>query len=380
MGDQGPVYPLWLTLSRFVHRELIVLGILCGVALGAFVLTRAAAEAAENRREGDARVWHERGLAHLQAREVADAVEALGRARALDRGVHTYHFDFARALAAADRHDAARQVLLTLRETRPEDPDVNLGLARLEAEAGNVPEAIRFYQSALYGAWLPERLGERRAVRRTLIEYLIDRDMRSRAVAELLLLEADLPDDDPFRLDLASLLLDAGDARRALAEYQAAIARDAGNPRAHAGAARAAFAARDFAAASRHLSRLPRDDESLAELRELTRAVLAADPLAPRLRERERIRRLAGGIASVSQALTICFRSGAPLGGEMLAGHLTALQDLNATIAANRFAPETLDRAVAIVARAADAYPPECGTADPAVRAWSLIGRAHPVS
>jgi len=34
---------------------------------------------------------------------------------------------------------------------RPEDAEINLSLAKLEANSGNLPDAVHFYQNALYG-------------------------------------------------------------------------------------------------------------------------------------------------------------------------------------------------------------------------------------
>ncbi|MEX2271181.1 MAG: tetratricopeptide repeat protein [Vicinamibacterales bacterium] len=370
-------YPSSFTLSRFVHREIIVLLILCGAAIAGFIVTKASADAAHHLREGDARTWYGRGLAHMEQGRIEQAVEALGRARALDRDKQEYHLAFGRALAAAGNPTAARQALLTLRETRPEDPDVNVGLAEVEAGLSNVPEAVRFYQSALHGAWEPERLDERRRLRVRMVGYLIANDMHSRAISQLLLLEADLPAEPGPRLEAARLFLEAGDPGRALNVYRGVLEDDPQNAAAQTGAGRAAFALGDFAAARRHLGRGGSEAPDVADMRALAQAVLRVDPLQLRLSGAERRRRLAAGIAHLSGVVTACLAR-VPQAQSGLADHDAALRAAARPSAARTFAdPEAFESGVAMVARAAAALPDACGPPDITTRAWRVIGRAR---
>jgi tetratricopeptide (TPR) repeat protein len=376
MAD-GSWYPSSFTLSRFVHREIVVLLILCGAAITGFVVTKAWADAAHESRARDARTWHARGMAHLEAGRLDDAVEALGRARALDRDEREYHLAFGRALAAAGNRTAARQALLTLRQAQPEDPGVNFALAEVEASSGRVDDAVRFYQSALHGAWEPERLADRRRLRVRLIEYLIAEDMPARATAQLLLLEADLPAETGPRLEAARLFRAAGDPSRALALYRRVLEDDPQNAEAHTGAGRAAFAAGDFAAARRHLGRGGSHDADVEEMRELAQAVLAADPLEVRLSGAERRRRLADGVSHLSGAVAACLAR-VPQARAVLADHAAALRAAAEPSAARTFAdPEAFESGVAVVARAAAALPDACGPPDVTTRAWRLIGSAR---
>ena len=374
---EGSWYPSSFTLSRFVHREIIVLVILFGAAIAGFIVTKASADAARELRVRDARTWYARGMAHLDAGRLDDAAEALGRARALDRDEREYHLAFGRALATAGNPAAARQALLTLRQTHPEDPGVNVGLAEVEASSGNVDEAVRFYQSALYGAWEPERLADRRRLRVRLIEYLIAEDMRSRAIAQLLLLEADLPAEAAPRLETARLFLAAGDPPRALDLYRRVLEDDPQSAEAHTGAGRAAFAMGDFAAARRHLGRGGSHDADVEEMRALAQAVLAADPLEVRLSPAERRRRLAAGVSHLASAVAACLAR-VPGARPMLADHEAALRAAAQPSAARTFEdPDAFEGGVAVVARAAAALPGACGPPDMTTRAWRLIGRAR---
>jgi tetratricopeptide (TPR) repeat protein len=375
--DATPGTPLF-PLSRYIHREIIVLVILTAVAVAAFLTTKASASAALRLRQRDAAAWHARGQADLGAGRVDEALDALGRARALDRDRADYSLSFAAALVEAGQPDAARQVLLGLREAHPEDPDVNLGLAQIEAAHGLPADAVRFYQSTLYGEWTGDRLDERRRVRSALVRYLLAHGMRNRATAHLLLLEADLPSDVPHQLEVAALLLEAGEPRRALAHFTAVLEKEPANVGAVAGAGFASFALGDYAAARRYFALAPASVDGVAEKRELSERVIALDPLQPRLRAAERRRRLASGHA---EALALAASCAPMVSTPADVARLQTLEDALRTLEAALSARGPLDHdaiadgtaAVAAVAAFAGAH---CGPLDADARAWTLIGGA----
>ncbi|MBA3949513.1 MAG: hypothetical protein H0X44_06140, partial [Acidobacteria bacterium] len=70
MQDEAPPRVSPFALSRFVHREVLVLVILSGVAAAAFLVTQASADAAHRLRLRDAATWHARGLDDLSAGRV----------------------------------------------------------------------------------------------------------------------------------------------------------------------------------------------------------------------------------------------------------------------------------------------------------------------
>ena len=118
--------------STFVHREIVVLVVLCTLVAVGFVFTRAAAGANRALRLRDATAWYEAGERYLAGGQTQSAIRALRRATAINRDNRTYRLALAAALAADRQDDAARQVLLGVRELTPEDPEVNVQLARLE--------------------------------------------------------------------------------------------------------------------------------------------------------------------------------------------------------------------------------------------------------
>ena len=155
--------------STFVHREIVVLVVLCTLVAVGFVLTRAAAGANRARRLRDAAAWYATGERRLAVGQIEPAIAALRRATAINRDNRAYRLALAATLAADHQDDAARQVLLNVRETAPEDPDVNVRLARLEARHADLTGAVRYYQNALYGSWTGDEADARRQVRIELI-------------------------------------------------------------------------------------------------------------------------------------------------------------------------------------------------------------------
>ena len=108
------------------------------------------------------------------AGKVDDAIDSLRRAAVRDRNDKRYALALAHALALNGEDDAARGALLTLRESAPEDPDINLQLARLAAGQPDVTDALRFYHNALYAPWPVDQADARRRVRFELIAFLLD--------------------------------------------------------------------------------------------------------------------------------------------------------------------------------------------------------------
>jgi tetratricopeptide (TPR) repeat protein len=304
--------------ARFVHRELIVLIVLSLVVAAGFVLTRAVARANDDRRLQDAAVWFAAGERDLAAGRSDEAIIAFRRASARNRADREYRVALARALVAARQDAAARRVLVGIREISPEDADVNLQLARLERRQGEAAAAIRYYHNALYGAWRADEESRRGDARVEFVRYLLAQQERSRALSELLILSANVPDQAAAHVDAGRLFLQAGDSRRALDHFRHALRLDADDGGALAGAGEAAFDLGDYAAARRYLRAADSDPSSqlsgrLIELRQVADLVLERDPLRPRLPLRNRWNRLAPGIARARERLDACAAGGASM-------------------------------------------------------------------
>lgn len=234
------------SIYRFVHREIVFLTVLVGVTVAVFFATRGFAVSNKILRLKDARAWYKRGEQALQGGDLEAAVAALRRATGKDPNDAGYRLALARALTAAHQDEAARQMLLGLREQQPEDSETNLELARLEARRGDRTAVGRYYQTAIVGLWPAAQRPAQRRVRTEFIEFLLEHGERDRALSELLVLEAGLPDDGPSQRTAGRMLLAAGDARRAAAHFSRALRVDPNDQVALAGAGEASFEVNDW--------------------------------------------------------------------------------------------------------------------------------------
>lgn len=227
----------------FVQREIILLLAITVAVLPLFVLTRAAAAWNRRTHAEAAAYWYNRGKT-LAATD-SDATEFYRSAVVNDRDNLTYGLALASELAHRGRLADARRTLLRLRESSPEDPDINLQLARLAAKESKPAEAVRYYHIALDQLWAgeekpgedkPGRLNQRIETQIEIIEFLLRHHMRNQALSELLALTAELPEGAPSFDRAGQLFLDAGDPRRALESFNRALKIDRHDEKARAGA------------------------------------------------------------------------------------------------------------------------------------------------
>lgn len=282
---------------REAQREIVGLGLLGLAAVATFAVTHALARHERQVSLDDAAEWHDRGRRLLAGGAREEAIRALRKAAVLDRGRKEYATALGRALAGAGRPDEAERVLLRLRAGSPNDPAINLELARIAATRADVDTAVHYYHSALYGIWPGESADARNAVRAELVRFLLLQGRRDAALAELVALSTTLPVTARARAEAGAMFLGAGDPARALDEFGRALRADPAAADALAGAGEAAFALGRYAEARRYLRRVPDLPPRLAELRDLAHDVLSSDPLAPRIAPAERRRRMTAGLA-----------------------------------------------------------------------------------
>jgi tetratricopeptide (TPR) repeat protein len=366
------------TASSLVHREIVVLVLLCVLAGLGFVLTRAAARANHSLRLRDAAAWYQAGERHLAGGRTDPAVTALRRATAIDPDNRTYRLALAAALAAARQDAAARQVLLGIRESSPEDPEVNVRLARLDARREDLTGAVRYYQSAVYGLWSGDREDARRRVRIELIRYLLDHQQRGRALSEILVLGGNLPDDVGAQTEAGQLFLEAGDPRRALDRFSQVLRSDPKNAAALAGAGEAAFETGDYASARRYLRAVDPPTTRGSELAEVADLVLTRNPLRPGLSLRQRQERLMAAFRRALEALDECAvaQPASRPAGESLRAEASALEP-ELALERLRRTPESIDAGLNLIYRIEQHTAGACGQGTAFDRALLLIGRRH---
>ena len=369
---------------RLVHREIVLLVFLAGVAVVAFLLTRAVAAGNDRMRLDDAAAWYDAGRRDLAAGRSDAALTALRRAVSKDRGNRRYQVALATALAAAHQDEAARQVLVGLRDVAPEDAEVNTELARLEARQGNLSDARRYYQNALNAVWNADQSDVRRGLRLELIRLLLGHDEKSRALSEVLLLSANLPDTPAAHVEAGHLFLDAGDARHALEQFSEALAFDPQDGPALAGAGESAFALGDYPRARRYLAAAPRGLDRVVELQALADLVLTNDPMAPRLSVEERTRRLLVDVQQAAQRVAACVATLAPDSAGRAAleviQHDAAAFEPTLNLGAVRELPDAIESGLELVDRMEQHTQQGCAPMTARDRALLLIARAHGIN
>jgi Flp pilus assembly protein TadD len=353
-------------------KEVPKLILLVAVTTAAFFATRALAAHERSQDLADARAWHERGRAALAGGRTEEAIAAFGRASAKNRNERTYALELAAALRGGGQIDAAARVLEQLRIRTPEDPDVNLQLARIASRRGDVSAAVRYYRTAFYAPWRDPQ--DRLAVRVELSEFLLDQHLAAQALPELIAAATDMPDDPGVRVRIANLLVRAGDTRRALAIYQSVLAGDAGNLGALAGAGRAAFDLGQYAVAFKYFEAAP-DDPTIRDRRSLVAIIVRRDPLAARLGMNERRRRALDNLGHVRMRLEACLSSpNLDDAGPVKASLGDVVPEATLPPAADR---DALEDSLALVGRAERILAAHCGPPDPTDRALSLLADSH---
>src|SRR5437867_4617961 len=135
-----------------------------------------------------ANIWYQRGQHLLRAGNTQQAIDSFRNATTNDHDNSNYTLALSTALAAEGHIEEARQALLRLRASAPENGEINLNLARLSAKEGKMDEAVRYYHNALFGTWPPNRMAiQRTKVRTELVEFLLGSGDTSQALSELLI-------------------------------------------------------------------------------------------------------------------------------------------------------------------------------------------------
>jgi predicted Zn-dependent protease len=364
-------------LSRLVHRELMLVVVLAVIAGIGFVVTRAAAAADHRLRQRQASAWFESGRDRLGEGRVEDALTHLRRAVNRDRDNRRYRLVLASALVVSGRDDEARDLLLRLRDAQPEDPETNLQLARLEGRAGHGDASRRYYESALAALWRPEQAGQRRDVRLELVDALLTRQERARALSELLVLSSNVPDGPDIQTGVGRRFLAAGDPGRAQDYFSRVLRVQPDNRDALAGAGEAAFALGDYPRARRYLDAVTQPDADLADMREVARLVLVGDPLAPRLSAAERRRRLKTAVDQAARRLEQCLVMTTEASRELELLHARVTR-MNALISRRTPSRDVIDDGVDLVHHVESIAARHCVVpAQSFDRALLLIGRRH---
>jgi tetratricopeptide (TPR) repeat protein len=249
--------------------------------------------------------WFAAGEERFQAGDAAGALTDYQNALVYSPNNTKFQFHLAEALAAAGRYDRARPYLLALLSESPGSGEVNLQLARIALANNSRPDALRYYQGAIYGEWPGDAITMRWQIRRELCEYLVSKGDINQAIPAVIDLAENTPESDPGRLKIVGrLLLETQQWSRAQQLYRSMLGIDRYDEEALAGAGRAAFELGEFSAALEDFNRLSperRDQADIAPAHEMAHRVLAMSPYLAGLSLQVKAQRAANAL-SMAQA------------------------------------------------------------------------------
>jgi tetratricopeptide (TPR) repeat protein len=369
-------------INRILNNEIVLLTALSLAAIGVFIFTRHMAAHEKQLSTKIAAVWYDRGIHFLQAGDTDKAIQSFRSATANVENDPKYTLALANALAAENHTQEAQSLLFRLREADPENPEVNLSLARLAAQHGDAQEAVRYYENALYGRWPDDRREQRRQVRLELVRFLLAHQQQYLATSELFVLQNRAPETPAAHIEIAKLFVEANDLPHAVQEYAVASRLDSSNVEALTAAGQLAFQMGNYAQAEEYLRAAldaNPDSQDTRHLLTLTRLVLSADPLSPHLTSWERQNRLRAGIELSNKRLDECLGQ---THDEKTTADLQSLKTEADAAEAKLKAKsppdtDTVRAGVDLIFRMQQAASGACGNPSDADQALLLIGRQH---
>lgn len=300
--------------SRLMMRhEIAPTVVLCIISAILFAATTLLSRRFEEFRVGLAHRWFTRGEVAMQQNQPAQASSDFGNALFYNHENREYTFRLAQSLSAAHYDAQALPYFSTLWESEPGNGAVNLELARLQARNDGTDKALRYFHSAIYGEWQSDQQENRRLARLELIGFLMDRGLKQNAEAELIGLEAELPEDHSMDSQVAGLFLQTGDYGRALNLYRSSLEKE---PLAKnfAGAGLAAFKLGDYADAKTFLARAFAEGNTSDEVRERlddADEIEKIDPYLAHITTQEKSQRIFQLFNHVGDRLKNCKAAGA---------------------------------------------------------------------
>jgi tetratricopeptide (TPR) repeat protein len=277
---------------RYLQRRVLLLTL---IPLGLlFAITVTLARTYHAKVDELAREWFQRGNADLSAGKPAEALEDFRNALSYDSENNLIQLRLAEALLADGRLPEANSYFLNLWDRTPGSGEVNLNLARTSARMGDAEQAIRHYQTAIYGNWETATSQHRRNARLELCKFLLENGRLDEARAELAGLASDTPPEEAMLHEQTGhLFLKAADPAQAVVEFEAALRSNPKQSQWLEDAGKAAFVIGNYQKAETYLSQANRENPSpsIGEMLETVRAVLRNDPYLPGLSDEEQGRR-----------------------------------------------------------------------------------------
>jgi tetratricopeptide (TPR) repeat protein len=297
------------SLKLLTRRPPVIIAGLLVLAIVAFLGVNRLVNRFHEQEKALARHLYERGTLAQNAGNAEAAIGDFRAALGYSRDNPQYELSLARALRDTGRTAEAEAYLISLWERSPQEGPVNLALGRLFAREQQFDKAIQYYHNAIFGLWPGDQEARRRDVQFELIEFLLQHKAFPQAQAELITMASGLPRNAVLRLRVADLFAQVQDYEHALAQYQGVLRLDRENVAALYGAGRVAFELGRYRTAEGYLQGAVRTDPKNAPAQKLLRTaslVLQADPLARRISDAERNRRVRSAFLHAGERLDSC--------------------------------------------------------------------------
>jgi tetratricopeptide (TPR) repeat protein len=370
----------------FVVREPLLVGILVLIAVVFSTITHAYSQAYDRRRNQLGQQWFAGGHAELQKNRPDAAVEDFRTALLYDPQNWNYRLSLAEALTQAGHTKQALNYYQSLWQINPKNGLVNLHLARFAVGAGNVSEAERYFNGAIFGDWTESAADHRREALFELINFYLQRKDTGQAESQLIILSGNLPEDPVLHTRVADLYSQAGDYQRALAQYRLAFHLDTKYLPALYGAGKAALQIGDYHSAENFLSRAAQEESAGPDVRKLLEVAQSAAVLNPfdhSLHESDKIQRVLRSFQIASARLDACAKASTP--PSSVPPSLTALQEqlkqwkpnANSRFLARQ--PDQIDALFEFSASVEKQLLPLCGPPAPEDSALLALANSHPL-
>ena len=270
----------------------------------------------------------ERAQVFAAAGDHEGSIDEYREALTYSRDNPDYRLNLTVALYEAGRLAEAETYLRELLATNPTSAIPHLYLAQIAADRGQAEEAVSHYRSAIYGRWPSDPVQRRIQTRFALVRLLEQGDEPMQAVAELLELRDEVPDNPDVESRVGWSLLLVGAPGRALEVFESLVARDATDAVAYSGMAEAEFALDHYLTARTLFRRALSLDPRLTHLHQrlaLCDEIILLDPTIRGLGRVSRYERSAEMLERALAVLDACFQAPADGVGPMQVSPPTAM-------------------------------------------------------
>ncbi len=223
-----------------------------------------------------------------------EAAEQYRAALSFTPGDPKFRLALALALMDLGRLDEAEAHLGELREMDPTNGVVNLAMARIAVRQRKWDDAVLHYHRAIFGFWPDQPEQNRIQARFELVDLLSNHGRKKEALAELLELAGDAPDDPDTQRRIANLVLANGAPRNAADIFQSIVNNSPNDAAAWHGLGETQFLLGDYLSARNSFHRALRwnaKDEAARKRAAECDEIVSLDPTLPKLSSRQRYER-----------------------------------------------------------------------------------------